>query len=323
MGTTLSVYPQTAAERDRWILARRGGRVPLNTDEPYAFLVEPERFADGTVGNVATLFLTNRECPWRCVMCDLWRHTLASPVAAGDIPRQIEYALSRLPPARQIKLYNSGSFFDTGAIPQQDYAAIADLLQPFERVIVECHPALVSEDCLRFQDMVEGQLEVAMGLETAHAAVLERLNKRMTLEQYAAAASRLQISGIALRSFVLVQPPFMKAEESLFWACQSMDFAQNCGATVVALIPTRASNGAMEQLGEAGEFAPPTLSVVEDALDYGVNRHAGRVVLDLWDLDRLLCCTDCGGTRKDRLRRMNLSQLVEKRVICDACGGAD
>jgi len=66
---------------------------------------------------VATIFLTNRECPWRCVMCDLWKNTLIDSVPLGAIPSQIDYALARLPAARQIKLYNSGSFFDTQAIP--------------------------------------------------------------------------------------------------------------------------------------------------------------------------------------------------------------
>ena len=77
---------------------------------PWAFFVEEERSAAGEVVPVATVFLTNRECPWRCVMCDLWRNTLAEETPAGAIPTQIEYALERLPAARQIKLYNSGSF---------------------------------------------------------------------------------------------------------------------------------------------------------------------------------------------------------------------
>lgn len=323
MAATLSIYPDAASERDGWIVARRGERAPVTADQPYAFLLEKERFADGELGDVATIFLTNRECPWRCVMCDLWRHTLPRQVAKGDIPRQIEYALNRLPAARQIKLYNNGSFFDQGAIPPEDHTSIAALLRPFERVIVECHPALVGESCVRFAELIEGELEVAMGLETAHPGVLEKLNKRMTLEQYAAAASRLQANGTALRSFVLVQPPFMTGEEALFWACRSIDFAQACGATVVSLIPTRGGNGALEELARVGEFAPPSLSVMEDALGYGVGRGAGRVFLDLWDFERVACCSACRSARKDRLYRMNMLQRVELRVACAVCGGVD
>ncbi len=136
-------YPETTQERDHWILAQRPARNMLDPRRPYAFLVEDERAETGEVVPVATIFLTNRECPWRCLMCDLWRNTLTESVPPGAIPAQIDYALTRLPSARQIKLYNSGSFFDPQAIPLGDHGAIAGRLHSFERIIVECHPALI------------------------------------------------------------------------------------------------------------------------------------------------------------------------------------
>ena len=252
--------PATRAERDTWILARRPTRNSLDPTRPYAFFVEEERSASGEVVPVATVFLTNRECPWRCLMCDLWKNTLAENVPAGAIPTQIDYALQRLPPARQIKLYNSGSFFDTRAIPRQDYPAILSRVAAFERVIVECHPALVGENCFRFEEQLTGRLEVAMGLETVHPQILEQLNKRMTTDQFAAAAALLREHDIDLRVFILVKPPFMREEEALDWAERSLDFAFDCGATAATLIPTRAGNGAMEELAGIGEFSPPRLA---------------------------------------------------------------
>ena len=70
---------------------------------------------------------------------------------------------------------------------------------------MECHPALVGDDCLRFRDRLRGRLEVAMGLETVHPQILDKLNKRMTLDQFAAAADRLRTNGIDLRVFILRQ----------------------------------------------------------------------------------------------------------------------
>src|SRR3954453_20230970 len=128
---------------DRWILARRPPRNALTPDGPYAALVEPEAAGDGRIVDVATVFLTNRECPYRCLMCDLWKNTLEASVAPGQIPEQIRWALAQLPPARHLKLYNAGSFFDAKAIPPADYADIARRAAPFERVIIECHPRLV------------------------------------------------------------------------------------------------------------------------------------------------------------------------------------
>ena len=319
---TIPAYPEQLAARDRWIVDQRGPRTQLSSEVPYAFLLEAERFATGDIGPVATIFLTNRECPWRCAMCDLWKNTLSSTVPVGSIPTQIRHALERLGPARQIKLYNAGSFFDRGAIPNEDYAAIAALVNGFERVIVESHPSLVGDQCFRFQSLLQTRLEVAMGLETAHPVVLEKLNKRMTLEQYRAAADRLAAKGIALRSFVLVQPPFMRVEESLEWACTSIDFAIECGATAITLLPTRGGNGAMEALTSGGAFVPPSLATLEAAMEYGIARCRCRVFVDLWDIDRVAGCAGCQSARVARLALMNGAQAIIASPACAVCGGA-
>ncbi|HEY1809949.1 MAG TPA: hypothetical protein VGG42_15405, partial [Acidobacteriaceae bacterium] len=67
-----AAYPATEAARDRWIAEQRPSRAKLDPLRPWAFFVEEEYAAEGAVIPVATVFLTNRECPWRCVMCDLW-----------------------------------------------------------------------------------------------------------------------------------------------------------------------------------------------------------------------------------------------------------
>lgn len=325
-----SAYPVRSRDRDAWIFARRAdvdrsARAGLDPYRPYSFFVEDERGEDGQVAPVATLFLTNRECPWRCLMCDLWRNTLDETVPRGALPAQVDYALSRLPPARRIKLYNSGSFFDPRAVPVEDHAAIASRLGAFERVIVECHPALVDDRCVGLRDLLRRhgdiRLEVAMGLETAHPQVLERLNKRMTLDLFARAADFLRQNGIALRVFILVRPPFLDEAEALGWAERSLDFAFDCGATAAVLIPTRSGNGALEVLAEAGTFAPPRLATLEAVAGYGIRLGRGRTFADLWDLARLSICPHSFASRAERLRTMNLKQTVPKPLVCPYCGG--
>lgn len=314
-------FPESTAERDTWILTRRPPRATVYAHEPYACFVEEEYGAGGQVETVATIFLTNRECPFRCTMCDLWRNTLTESVPSGAIAKQIDFALGRLGAARSVKLYNSGSFFDPRAIPPGDYEAIAARVRGFERVIVECHPAFAGERCVRFRDLLAGKLEVAMGLETAHPEVLEKLNKHMTLDQFAASAQFLRSNEIDMRAFILVLPPFMKAEEALHWAQRSLDFAFDCGASAATLIPTRGGNGAMEALATTGDFVPPDLHLLEDAAAYGLWLRRGRVFTDLWDMKRVRECPRCFDARVQRLREMNLRQSLPDAVICDACGG--
>jgi hypothetical protein len=319
----ISPYPATNLERDRWIVEPRPARNALDPQKPYLFFIEQESSASGDILPVATIFLTNRECPWRCVMCDLWRNTLATSVSLGAIPAQIDLALSHLPAARVLKLYNSGSFFDSRAIPVEDHLAIAKRANKFERLIVENHPALVNDDCFRFQDRLKCRLEIAMGLETVHPRVLPKLNKRMTLEQFSTAAAFLRAHDIDLRVFVLVQPPFMQPHEAVFWAQRSVDFAFDCGATAVTLIPTRGGNGAMETLAASQQFSPPRLETLEASVSYGLGLQRGRVFADLWDAEKIASCPVCQSLRLSRLHQMNLSQVNLAPVRCDSCTPAN
>jgi radical SAM enzyme (TIGR01210 family) len=318
-----SSYPSGELERDRWILNGRPPREILDPQKPHAFFVEDEAAASGEALPVATIFLTNRECPWRCVMCDLWRNTLTNSVPSGAIPAQIDFALSQLPSARALKLYNSGSFFDVRAIPVEDHQAIAERANNFDRLIVENHPALTDHKILRFRDRLRCRLEIAMGLETVHPDILPRLNKRMTLEQFSNGATFLRAHDIDLRVFILVQPPFMEPHESLHWAQRSMDFAFNCGATAATLIPTRGGNGAMEALAANGEFSPPNIARLEAAMSYGLSLKRGRVFADLWDAHKMPGCPACLASRISRLRAMNLSQVDQAPQHCAICNATN
>ena len=319
-------YPETHAARSRWIIGQRGPKNPLDPHRPYAWLLEKERAADGSLVDVLTIFLTNKECPWRCLMCDLWQNTLDETVSAGAISEQIDFALgqmerecSDLTKLQQIKLYNAGSFFDAQAIPEDEEDEIATRWTKFSRVIVESHPALIGDRCLRFRDRLNGQLEIALGLETVHPEALVKLNKRVSLEQFRDAADFITRHEIALRTFVLLQPPFIPVDESVEWARRSIDFSQDCGATVTALIPTRTGNGAMDRLAAVGQFIEPTLVQLEDTMDYGVGQARGRVFADLWDLERFSSCTACFPQRRDRLTKQNDTQQIPARIPCSSC----
>lgn len=309
--------------RDREILAARPPKEPVDPRRPHAYLIERERTAAGRVEDVATLFLTNRECPFRCLMCDLWKHTTDTTVAPGDIPAQIDYALARLPASRHVKLYNSGNFFDAKAIPPDDHPAIASRLDGFETVIVENHPRLCDERCPAFADRLSGRLEIALGLETAHPEVLRRLNKRMTPDDFRRAAERLTNAGIAVRTFILLRPPFLSEEAGVAWALRSLEFAFDAGAACCSIIPTRAGNGIMDELERTGRFHPPSFASLEDVLARGIRMGRGRVFADLWDVERLYHCPRCGPRRRARLEEMNFRQEVLPPVACSCGAGSD
>lgn len=302
---------------NRWIMDNRGAKQAVDPRRPYAWLVEKERAASGKIADTAIIFLTNRECPYHCLMCDLWKNTTDASVPAGAIPEQIAWALERMPPARHLKLYNSGSFFDNRAIPETDYRDIASLVSRFETVIVECHPQLVNERCLQFRDMLQPQLQIALGLETVHPQVLRKLNKRMTLEDFANAVKFLSAHNISTRAFILLRPPFMTEDEGITWAERSLDYAFGLGVECCIVIPVRAGNGAMDLLQRQGYFTPPDIRSLEAVLEYGIGLGTGRVFADVWDISLFSKCPRCTDARKERLISMNLNQQIGKRVQCE------
>jgi len=301
---------------DHWIVSSRGKKNPVDPQKPYGWLVEKELSASGKIEDMATIFLTNMECPFHCLMCDLWKNTTDHPVPAGAIPAQIEWALEQMPKVKHLKLYNSGSFFDDRAIPVADYQKIASLLTGLETVIVESHPKFIDESCLHFRDMLQAELQIAIGLETVQPEILRKLNKHMTLDDFRFSVDYLTINGIRSRAFILLRPPFLSESEGIYWAQRSIDFAFSAGVECCIVIPVRAGNGAMDHLLENGDFSLPDIHSLESVLEYGIGLNAGRVFADVWDLSLFSGCTNCVTLITNRLNEMNLNQKIVGRERC-------
>ena len=328
-------YPAAGPVRDRFVVERRGLRPAHDPWRHQGLIVEDERAATGTIDRLATVFLTGRECPWRCAMCDLWKYTTAGDTPGKAIPTQISAARAHLREREEriagIKLYNAGSFFDPRAVPEADYDDIAAAVAGLSRVVVESHPALVGPRVERLLSALDrhghgkpAALEVAMGLETAHPKALEALNKRFTLDGFAAAARALKRRNVALRVFLLISPPFIAPGEQDAWLLHSLDTAFACEASVVSLVPARSGNGTMEWLAEAGLFRSPGLDDIERSVALALTHAAGRgrVFVDLWDLGQFAHCSCCLAERCARLEAMNLQQAVLPLYACPSQGPA-
>lgn len=301
---------------DQAVLRFRGPRNMVDPYRPYAYHIEPERTAGGRIEDVATIFITNKECPFRCIMCDLWKNTTPDRVPEGAVATQVEWALQRLPYAPHVKLYNSGNFFDEQAISRHDRACIPALVNDRRTVIVECHPRLIDQRCVDFSRSLKPALQVAMGLETVDPHVLSALNKRMTLDDYERATHYLLNHEIQVRAFILLKTPYQSEQAGMDWAMRSIDFAFSIGVECCAVVPTRTGNGLMERLEQHGHFSPPTLRLMEAVLEYGISLSRGRVFMDLWDIEKFYDCSHCSHQRAQRMMKMNRTQIVLPMITC-------
>jgi radical SAM enzyme (TIGR01210 family) len=302
---------------DRQLAAARGTRAPLDPTRPYASFVERERTSADEVEDVAAIFLTNKECPFRCVFCDLWKKALPDRVADGLVARQVEWALTDLPGTPHVKLYNGGSFFDPEAIPSGDLLRIAELLTGRRTAIVECHPRFVDERCISFAEAIApAKLEIAIGLETVDPEVLPRIKSSMTLDDFEAATCFLTDHGIEVRAFILLGPPGHLGGERIDWAQRSVDYAFSVGVGCCVVIPVRPGNGIIEALEAKGLYARTTLAELQSVVEYGIRSGRGRVFADLWDVEKIVGCPLCSAARIASLEEMNLIQRPPASMDC-------
>jgi radical SAM enzyme (TIGR01210 family) len=308
---------------DRRIRSLRPPKPHVDPYVAFGSMVEEERRPDGCVERALTVFLAGAECPFTCSFCDLWRYTIDGPTPRGALVAQLERVLAGVaePLPDRLKLYTASNFFDRRAVPPEDLAELAGLAAPFASVTVESHASTIGPGVVAFARMLRGRLEVAMGLETIHPVAAARLNKRLPLSRFDRAAATLSADGIDVRAFVLLGAPHVAPEESVEWTVRTVEHAAAQGAAVVSIIPVRGGNGEMERLAAAGEFTPPTLAQLEDALD-GCAHIANTVVTaDSWDVEKFARCGACLAARKERLCRINVSGRAEPRIVCAACGG--
>ena len=302
-------------------------RPPKPRVDPYTAhgaLVEEERRPNGTREAALTIFLAGAECPFTCSFCDLWRYTIDGPTPPGALAAQVEQVLntSATPRPHRLKLYNASNFFDRRAVPLADRDRLAALAEPFAAVTVESHVNTIGAETLAFARRLRGRLEVAVGLETIHPEASARLNKRLELPRFDAAARLLADSGIELRVFVLVGAPHVPPLESVAWTIRTVEYAVQRGASVVAIIPVRGGNGELERLQSLGDFTPPTLAQLEAALDGCLQFTECVVTADCWDAEQFAPCDACRRPRIERLQRINVTGRPEPRVACTACGAA-
>lgn len=316
----MSRYPDYETG-NQWVISNRREKNTVDPSRPYGYFAEKERLRSGVIEDVSTILLTNSECPFRCIMCDLWKNTTDEPVQGGDIPAQIKFALSGLPSAKHLKLYNSGSFFDNHAIPVNDYEKIALLIDHFETVTVESHPGFINKNTLLLRDLLKPELQVAIGLETVHPEILPRLNKKMKLADFEHAVSFLGSHGISTRAFILLRPPFLSEQEGVYWAKKSIDYAFRAGVASCSVIPVRSGNGALNVLAEGNFFSQPGIKSLERVIEYGIKLQAGLVFADLWDIDRFSSCDRCLKIRRERLIQMNLYQKIVPQINCSCSTG--
>jgi radical SAM enzyme (TIGR01210 family) len=260
---TLEEWMRSLRETDR---SRRRPPDPLRP----ASMWREQELLDGEVVDAVTAILSFGGCSHDrlhggCTMCGYSNDSPDEAPTEEQLLGQINEVANSLEGARWVKLYTSGSMLDPDEVPPNLLDEIADAFGQLDMVTVESRAEHVTAD--RVRRLAKAlNLEVAIGLESACEAVLDRsVHKGMALEEFQRGVAGALEGGAAVRAYVLLKPPFLTEAEAIDDAVEAATFAVSSGAATVSVNPVNVQFSTLvDHLHHRGEYEPPWLwSVVE------------------------------------------------------------
>jgi archaeosine synthase alpha-subunit len=138
---------------------------------------------------------------------------------------------------REVKVFGSGSFFDEKQIPHASRGYFIGECRRLsvERITLESRPEFITREAL--SDFKGFDLTIAMGLESSDDALLKRLDKGYTRADFEAAASIIHGMGFKVRSYLLVNPPFVSDVKRSLDASVEYALAHSDSVVLINLLP--------------------------------------------------------------------------------------
>ncbi|MFH1102099.1 MAG: archaeosine biosynthesis radical SAM protein RaSEA [Methanobacteriota archaeon] len=276
----------------------REGYTPRIQDptKPVRYWSEKDVF-NGEVVDAYVLILRTRGCAWAlhsgCTMCGYGNDSLWKPASEKDLLHQVDTALKQYAGEPVVKIFTSGSFFDTGEIPVNVRNHLFEALsEKTKKISVESRPEYVTKDNLvSMKKVFSSQVcEIGVGLETASDIVRDyAVNKGFTFKQYVKAVEIMKKNRCDLKTYVLVKPPFLTENEALKDTLSTIKAIQDL-TTTVSLNPTNVQrNTLVEYLWRRKQFRPAWLWSIVEILRKGK---------ELFGEKRLQCDVVGGGSRQ-------------------------
>ncbi len=242
----------------------------IPVERPLAAWTGSDRIRD-QVMSALTIILKTGGCAWnRCRMCS-YRHERYGELGQGGLEERLLSQVSWirnnfcLDEIEAVKIYTSGSLFDTSEVPVRARDALAEMVRG-KIVIAETRPEYVSDDHLSaFLSAIDSgahdtPLYVAVGVETSNDMVREKcINKGFSWDDFVKAAARARSSGAGVKAYLLAKPPFLTEREALDDMISSIHDLDGL-ADMISLNPcTVQRNTELEYYWKEGAYRTPYL----------------------------------------------------------------
>ena len=238
------------------------GRKP-DPERPVAAWSEKD-LLDGKIVDAFVVILRSPGCYWSkqsgCLMCGYNNDCLPS-VTSENLITQFEKAMEKYQGQQYIKIYNSGSFFDSGEIDaetQEKILAIAG--KNAEKVLIESRPEFVNQKTLDRTFKHVKKLEIAIGLETANDEIrCQSINKGFKFTDFERAAKLARENKASIRTYLILKPPYITEGDAIADALESIKIAGPL-SDVISVNPMNIQNyTVVEGLWRKNLYRPPWL----------------------------------------------------------------
>ena len=304
-------------------LDRRPAPAPPATAARYVNLWrEPEAIGTERVTAFVAILRT-RGCYWAdgkgCSMCGYAKDTLGRSATPEELARQLEGILRAYRDEPYVKFYTSGSFLDDREV---DAASRERFVRAFSgrarRLLVETLPEFLQPASVEpLRAAFDGDLEIALGLESADPEVLGRfITKGAPPSAYFDAFDRARALKVSPKAYLLLKPPYLTERESVADVVRSVR-ATAPRVDTISINPVHIQNGTVvEHLFRRGRYRPPWLWSLVDAMREGAALRGNTRLVTFPTAGGLARgphdCGKCDRTVLDALERASLDQRFEE-----------
>ncbi len=270
---------------------------------------------NGKVANAMVIVLRTKGCRWShlsgCTMCGYFKETYDA--GYEEIKKQIDEAYKRYEGEEIVKFFTSGSFLDAREVPRELQIYAIKKFSKAKKIVIESRPEFIKS-----LDGLPGNIEVAMGLESANDKVLEySINKGFRFKAWLKNAKLVKEYGKGLRVYILIKPPFLKEKEAIEDAINAAKKVANI-ADVISFNPT-AIHGktVLEALWQRRLYRPPWLWSVVQVIKETKKFYDGMIKCDVVAGGMARGAHNCGKCDKKILHAIEEFNLKQDERVFD------
>ncbi|MBN1214075.1 MAG: archaeosine biosynthesis radical SAM protein RaSEA [Candidatus Lokiarchaeota archaeon] len=278
-------------------------------NKPVSFWIKEERLLD-EIGKEITIILRTRGCCWAlensgCSMCGYVEDANIDYVDPQQIINQFDYALDQKIDEINsdtnnyaLKIFNSGSFFDSKEISEETrihiYKRISEIPN-IKEITFETRVEFINKNLLKqMLNYLENKyIELGIGLESVDDYIRNKyINKNLTFDKFMKAVKLIHEMDIGIKVYLLFKPPFLNEQGSIDDCIKSIKKLTESNINTISINPCNIQKGSLvESLWKQKKYRPPWFYSLFESFRQALKKEDFKKV-------RILCDPSGSGSKR-------------------------